>query len=99
VGGVGRRSLAVAGGRLKLACGPESLRRGDEDQRRKRHITAGAWLAYSGCLVALTPVSSTIMSAILSLSAGIAARVAEGALIQSAFRRHGFSPYRYALRN
>ena len=39
------------------------------------------WLAYSGCLVALTLVSSTILSAILSLSAGIAARVAEGALM------------------
>ena len=35
------------------------------------------WLAYSGCLVALTLVPSTI----LSLSAGIAARVAEGALM------------------
>jgi len=35
------------------------------------------WLAYSGCLVALTLVPS----AILSLSAGIAARVAEGALM------------------
>jgi hypothetical protein len=39
------------------------------------------WLAYSGCLVALTLVSSTILSAILSLSAGIGARVAEGALM------------------
>jgi signal transduction histidine kinase len=35
------------------------------------------WLAYSGCLVALTLVPS----AILSQSAGIAARVAEGALM------------------
>jgi hypothetical protein len=39
------------------------------------------WLAYSGCLVALTLVPSAILSAILSLSAGIAARVAEGALM------------------
>ena len=35
------------------------------------------WLAYSGCLVALTLVPSTI----LSLSAGTAARIAEGALM------------------
>jgi len=39
------------------------------------------WLAYSGCLVALTLVAATILSSILSLSAGIAARVAEGALM------------------
>jgi hypothetical protein len=39
------------------------------------------WLAYSGCLVAPTLVPSTILSAVLSLSAGIAARVAEGALM------------------
>jgi hypothetical protein len=35
------------------------------------------WLAYAGCLVALTLVPSTI----LSLSAGTAARIAEGALM------------------
>jgi hypothetical protein len=39
------------------------------------------WLAYSGCLVALTLVASTILSAILSLSSGLAARIAEGALM------------------
>ena len=39
------------------------------------------WLAYSGCLVALTLVSSTIVSEILPLSAGIAGRVTEGALM------------------
>jgi hypothetical protein len=39
------------------------------------------WLAYSGCLVALTLVASTILSTVVSLSAGIAARVAEGALM------------------
>jgi hypothetical protein len=39
------------------------------------------WLACSGCLVALTLVASTILSAVVSLSAGIAARVAEGALM------------------
>ena len=38
------------------------------------------WLAYSGCLVALTLVASVILSSILSLTAGIAARVAEGAM-------------------
>ncbi len=39
------------------------------------------WLAYSGCLVALTLVSSTIVSEILPLSAGIAGRVTEGGLM------------------
>ena len=39
------------------------------------------WLAYSGCLVALTLVSSTIVSEILPLSAGIAGRVIEGAMM------------------
>ena len=39
------------------------------------------WLAYSGCLVALTLVLSTIVSEILPLSAGIAGRVTEGALM------------------
>jgi hypothetical protein len=39
------------------------------------------WLAYSGCLVALTLVSSTIVSEILPLSAGIAGRVVEGAMM------------------
>jgi hypothetical protein len=39
------------------------------------------WLAYSGCLVALTLVSATIVSEILSLSAGIAGRVVEGAFM------------------
>jgi hypothetical protein len=37
------------------------------------------WLAYSGCLVALTLVASTILSTVLS--AGIAARVIEGGLM------------------
>src|SRR6202451_241037 len=39
------------------------------------------WLAYSGCLVALTLVSSTIVSEILPLSAGITGRVTEGGLM------------------
>jgi hypothetical protein len=39
------------------------------------------WLAYSGCLVALTLVSSTIVSEILPLSAGIAGRLIEGAMM------------------
>jgi hypothetical protein len=39
------------------------------------------WLAYSGCLVALTLVASTIVSEILPLSAGIAGRVTEGGLM------------------
>jgi hypothetical protein len=39
------------------------------------------WLAYSGCLMALTLVSSTIVSEILPLSAGIAGRVTEGAMM------------------
>ena len=39
------------------------------------------WLAYSGCLVALTLVLSTIVSEILPLSAGIAGRVTEGGLM------------------
>ncbi len=39
------------------------------------------WLAYSGCLVALTLVSATIVSEILPLSAGIAGRVIEGAMM------------------
>jgi len=39
------------------------------------------WLAYSGCLVALALVSSTIVSEILPLSAGIAGRVTEGGLM------------------
>ena len=39
------------------------------------------WLAYSGCLVALTLVSLTIVSEILPLSAGIAGRVTEGGLM------------------
>jgi hypothetical protein len=39
------------------------------------------WLAYSGCLVALTLVASVILSSILSLTAGVAARVAEGAMM------------------
>jgi hypothetical protein len=39
------------------------------------------WLAYSGCLVALTLVSSTIVSEILPLSTGIAGRVTEGGLM------------------
>jgi hypothetical protein len=39
------------------------------------------WLAYSGCLVALTLVASTIVSEILSLSAGITGRIIEGAFM------------------
>jgi hypothetical protein len=39
------------------------------------------WLAYSGCLVALTLVASTIVSEILSVSAGIAGRLTEGAFM------------------
>ena len=39
------------------------------------------WLAYSGCLVALTLVLLTIVSEILPLSAGITGRVTEGGLM------------------
>ena len=39
------------------------------------------WLAYSGCLVAVALVLSTILSEILSVSAGIAGRVTEGAFM------------------